>query len=217
MSSVIPIAAMHCSVNLRMSADVYPQRADLVRDGRRLRVDEADGEARVERSGDGGGRDADDEAPRQHQAVARVQRRHGDDGAGVGRHQPVHHRHARQQRQRQAQERLLGLVGQRQQDGQQQHEADREPRRQADGERKHHDAPRDPLGAKGGGEPLGQHLGTARLGKELAQHRPQADDGGDAAQHAAQPLGERLHDRYGRVGDQPSGRVLDQPSHADRR
>ena len=79
------------------------------------------------------------------------------------------------------QERLLRLGGQRQQDRQQQHEADREPGRQADGQRQRHHAPLDPLRPEERREPLGQNLGAAGFGEQLSQHRAQADDGRDPA------------------------------------
>ena len=91
-------------------------------------------------------------------------------------------------------------MGEGEQDGQQQDQADREPSGQADGQREGHDAPLDAIGAEDPRHSRSQHFRAAGLGQELAQHGPQGDDSGCSCQSGSQPVSEGFQHPENGVG-----------------
>jgi hypothetical protein len=173
-------------------------RGDRRRELRRGDFDPLHGELGEERSGDGGDGNPQYQRPQDDLTHVRVQRLDGDDGTGMRGHQAMHDGQEREQRQHEAQERLAGLLGEGDDDRQDEQQADREPRRHADAEREQDDAEADARRPERADELLGEDPCPARFGEELTEDDPEHDDRAGAGQGVAEARLEGLEDlRHG--------------------
>ena len=184
--------------------------------GRRVGLDVFHRPLRVERTRDHGRGNAHDETPEQHEAHVGLERIDGHNGAGMGRHHTMHDRETGEQRQGQEQERLLRLAGEREQNRQQEHQADGEPRRQPHGQGQRHDAPLDVFRTEEGGESFRQHFRAARFREQLPEHGAQAEHRRDAAERRTEAILDGFRDAEHGVGNQFTAGILDLLIHQHR-